>query len=190
MLRLQNLAYSCLNYACKPRLLSISINHKLCNHTGICELSSFNKDTIKKYIEQTTNHIALVNDCVKKYDKSLNFSNHDASKLINFAEYESYVAMNNDINLRYSEPTIKLSFKIHDALNPHHPEYWYKICLMPDIRIIEMVCDWVALGIELGKEDKFGGGRGFYEQKARSKYKFTKHQQRLIVSVLNTLERT
>ncbi len=44
------------------------------------------------------------------------------------------------------------SIKHHQLSNPHHPEYWGKIQDMPEIYLIEMVCDCAARSAEFGTD--------------------------------------
>jgi hypothetical protein len=40
----------------------------------------------------------------------------------------------------------------HTLTNPHHPEYWGGIKLMPSVHMAEMVCDWKARSAEFGTD--------------------------------------
>ena len=44
----------------------------------------------------------------------------------------------------------KIAISHHNRTNPHHPEYWGGIKLMPPLFIAEMVCDWKARANEFG----------------------------------------
>ena len=45
---------------------------------------------------------------------------------------------------------LKIAVSQHNRTNPHHPEYWGGIELMPGLYIAEMVCDWKARSNEFG----------------------------------------
>jgi hypothetical protein len=45
---------------------------------------------------------------------------------------------------------LKIAISQHNRTNPHHPEYWGNIELMPKIYVAEMVCDWKARATEFG----------------------------------------
>lgn len=40
----------------------------------------------------------------------------------------------------------------HNRTNPHHPEYWGGIELMPRLYVAEMCCDWLARSNEFGTD--------------------------------------
>lgn len=42
----------------------------------------------------------------------------------------------------------------HHENNPHHPEYYQSICEMPEVYLIECVCDWKARSEEFGTDMK------------------------------------
>jgi len=45
---------------------------------------------------------------------------------------------------------LALAVNHHNRTNPHHPEYWNGIKLMPLVYVAEMVCDWKARSAEFG----------------------------------------
>lgn len=47
---------------------------------------------------------------------------------------------------------LKLAIANHNRSNPHHPEYWGGISLMPEIYLAEMVCDCYARSVEFGSD--------------------------------------
>lgn len=46
----------------------------------------------------------------------------------------------------------KLAACNHNRTNPHHPEYWGCIDLMPRVYVAEMCCDWLARANEFGTD--------------------------------------
>ena len=86
----------------------------------------------------------------------INIFNHDSSK---FSEYEFWpYAMKffpiNSVNPKSKEveDNFNMAWLHHVHNNPHHPAHWaladdgdIKIFDMPDIYIIEMLCDWMAM---------------------------------------------
>lgn len=60
------------------------------------------------------------------------------------------------------------SVKHHQLVNPHHPEYWGGIHNMPEVYLIEMVCDCAARSAEFGTDIKH-----FFSDVATKKYNFT-----------------
>lgn len=49
---------------------------------------------------------------------------------------------------------LALCVRAHQAANPHHPEYWGSVKLMPSVYVAEMVCDWKARSSEFGSSLK------------------------------------
>ncbi len=45
---------------------------------------------------------------------------------------------------------LELAISQHNRTNPHHPEYWGSIHMMPEIYIAELVCDWKSRAEEFG----------------------------------------
>ena len=58
--------------------------------------------------------------------------------------------------------------KHHASTNPHHPEYWVSIHIMPEEYIAEMVCDCTARSSEFGSDV-----RQWFMLQATEKYGFT-----------------
>lgn len=47
---------------------------------------------------------------------------------------------------------LKLAIDQHHENNPHHPEHYNSICEMPEVYLIECVCDWKARSEEFGTD--------------------------------------
>ncbi len=71
-------------------------------------------------------------------------------------------------HLFYGDPLLTEVVKHHQAINPHHPEYWGGIHNMPRVYVAEMVCDWYARSCEFGT-----GLREWIYNSAMEKYGFT-----------------
>ncbi len=72
---------------------------------------------------------------------------HDNSK---FAGIE-WLYLHEDI--KGAQPDyFKLAAQQHITTNPHHPEFWQSIDVMPRIYVAEMVCDWHARSSEFGTD--------------------------------------
>ncbi len=83
---------------------------------------------------------------------------HDNSKFKGF-EFDS---------LFRNETLLKEAATHHAQTNPHHPEYWGTIHLMPPLYVAEMVCDWAARSSEFGTDL-----RDWIENKATKRYNFS-----------------
>lgn len=84
---------------------------------------------------------------------------HDNSKLIGI-EFE---------HLFRGDPLLDDVVKHHQAINPHHPEYWGSIHSMPRVYVAEMVCDWYARACEFGTSI-----RDWIENEAVERFSFSK----------------
>lgn len=133
------------------------------------------KDSELKYTEYIDRHIKSVWEAYyasvdafkavfpKVYEDKAKFSrliniirSHDRSKY-DPNEFHYYRARFFPVtSIDYDSEKIKKGFDIawlhHAHTNPHHPAYWaladdntLKIFDMPDIYIIEMLCDWMAM---------------------------------------------
>ena len=99
-------------------------------------------------------------DSTQVQDLFTNLENHDKSKT-SYNEFWPYAMRffpTDSIDQDYEELFEKFKNNFHIAWlhhahsNPHHPAYWaladdggLKIYNMPDIYIIEMLCDWMAM---------------------------------------------
>lgn len=72
-------------------------------------------------------------------------------------------------HLFYGDPLLPEVIRHHQAINPHHPEYWGSIHKMPEVYVAEMVCDWLARSQEFGTNI-----REWIDTNALTKFCFTK----------------
>ena len=67
---------------------------------------------------------------------------------------------------------LKLAVQHHNRTNPHHPEYWGDIRLMPRLYIAEMVADWKA------RSEEFGTSlRDWIDEVATKRFHFEKEEK-------------
>ncbi len=67
---------------------------------------------------------------------------------------------------------LRVAISQHNRTNPHHPEYWGRIELMPALYIAEMVCDWK------GRSGEFGTSlQDWIEEGAAVKFGYTKDSE-------------
>ena len=128
-------------------------------------------ETLEK-IELVLNHIQNVqNNCYKLGMKLIkqgevelgriliaNGQIHDNSKFKGI-EFE---------HLFYGDPILSDVIKHHSTTNPHHVEYWGKIQSVPEIFLIELVCDCCARGSEFGTDTRI-----WFRDIATKKYNFS-----------------
>ena len=81
---------------------------------------------------------------------------HDNSK---FNEDELVaLAQINDDKISMRDPCKALSqdskafLKLHYLHNTHHPEHWDDVTQMPEMDVVEMVCDWHARSVQFGTD--------------------------------------
>jgi hypothetical protein len=95
---------------------------------------------------------------------------HDASKFSGI-EFE---------NLSYQEPSkeesaklkLKMAVHHHNLTNPHHPEHWGNISMMPSVFLAEAVCDWKS------RSEEFGTSlRDWIDNEATKRFGFTKEDK-------------
>ena len=155
------------------------------------------KKMVDNFHRRTNEHIKNVQDCIAKLNPGPELQEraktHDASKFgeVEYMPYiwitEFYRCKNNGIDFEYPpgmEEKTRIASKHHVTTNRHHPEYHDDISDMTDIDIIEMVCDWAAMAIELGE----GSARGWADKNVGSRWKFTPEQTDLIYSTINKLD--
>lgn len=133
------------------------------------------KEKLSEYYLYIAEHIANIKSSYLKY-QDLFFSildmdiskeemlsiikNHDMSKYSKeeFEIYQKYF-MPVDKEDKISELEFNEAWLHHIHNNPHHPEHWVlhdyevksiQIIPMPDKYIVEMICDWIAMGIKFG----------------------------------------
>jgi hypothetical protein len=71
-------------------------------------------------------------------------------------------------HLFYGDPILSDVVKHHSSTNPHHPEYWSKIQMMPELYLIEFVADTTARAQEFGTDI-----RKWIKEEATKKYDFS-----------------
>lgn len=86
---------------------------------------------------------------------------HDESK---FSEVEFEPYAHKWFGDGKKTPEYEAAWEHHWQSNPHHPEYWQGKD-MPDIYILEMICDWFSFGI---KNNDLAEIFDFYENKAKN----------------------
>jgi len=92
---------------------------------------------------------------------------HDLSKFSG-VEWDNMTPLTT-IEERNEKVKLKIAIQHHSKTNSHHPEYWNGIKNMPDIAILEMVCDWKA------RSEEFGTSlRDWIEESALKRWEFTK----------------
>lgn len=154
-------------------------------------------DYKSKFIENTNNHIKLVNEYAKKLGAY--YPNHDKDKLSGML-FPGYALIVKDSLTPNEEKTLDTVTYYHIKSNKHHPEYWSKTSLqgftrknptplgiveatlMPTYAIDEMLCDWCAMSEVYNNTpyewfDKVNGIRWY----------FTREQQQYIIGTLDKL---
>jgi len=95
---------------------------------------------------------------------------HDASKFHGI-EWEQ-MAPGEASNEEGAKLKLKLAVQHHNRTNPHHPEYWGTIHLMPRLYLAEMVADWKA------RSEEFGTSlRDWIDEQATKRFGFTKEEK-------------
>lgn len=70
--------------------------------------------------------------------------------------------------LFYGSLILKDVIRHHSSTNMHHPEHWGKIQAMPDVYLIEMICDCKSRSEEFGSDI-----RSWFIKEAAEKYQFS-----------------
>jgi len=128
--------------------------------------------------------------------------NHDRSKLKE-PEYTPYVRRKWFEREGKAEmydqmgDDVKRAIAVHVTTNSHHPECWSEdyagfegddpchVVGMPEEAVIEMVCDWNAMGLEKGNT-----ARSWYEKCRNTRWFFDPWTERLIDKWLKVFEKT
>jgi hypothetical protein len=142
------------------------------------------------YKAERRRHIALVNEFAKKL--GLSFPKHDADKIVEplLSEFAPFSwCYHNSLPVRYKKwiHLREIASNRHKTASAHHPEHWKNIADMTEIAIMEMCCDWSAANMDARQHEEFSSAMDFYKKFALKEYKFTKNQQKLIVSLLKKL---
>jgi len=89
-----------------------------------------------------------------------NIINHDKSKLEpeEFEPYRKNFYPVSDEEKENNKRSFQMAVQHHYEHNPHHWNHWVdsegNVEEMDDIHIIEMICDWMAMGIQYGNTAK------------------------------------
>ena len=81
----------------------------------------------------------------------------------------------------------KRAVKLHKGRNPHHPEYFAKEnkpITMPNVYIVEMVCDWWTFGI---KDNNLAEIFDFYKEK-KEKFNFSQDTAKKVEILLGLIK--
>lgn len=120
---------------------------------GRCE----SMKTINDKIDDIIRHINHVKDnCLLLGERLIDLGKKDMGRLLianGFIHDNSkfYGVEWDYLNNEADDPELlKIAVSQHNRTNPHHPEYWGGIELMPGLYIAEMVCDWKARSNEFG----------------------------------------
>ena len=148
-----------------------------------------------KTLNTITDHITCVQGMMSHILKNLDSRrlNHDHSKLrpdvfrgyMRFEDFPEGLEYGSDA---YKEEMAKVMdgndcFKIHAALEDHHPEHFEHVEDMGFLEIIEMVCDWAGATISYGNKGSFTESG----VKNIERFGFTKAQTWLILQVADFL---
>jgi len=151
------------------------------------------------FLKRTKHHISLVKKNIEHFINNWYYPyglreralKHDRSKFEEpertgyiYRTWESYCILN---NIEFSRPKeiVKEAVDHHLKNNSHHPEFFSCPNDMSDIDIIEMVCDWVAMGEEFGEKSILP----FADRVLDRKYKFHNEKVKKIYSYINLLEK-
>lgn len=95
---------------------------------------------------------------------------HDASKFHGI-EWE-HMVVGQGTPEESAKMKLKLAVQHHNKTNPHHPEYWGNVCLMPRLYLAEMVADWKA------RSEEFGTSlRDWIDDQATKRFTFSKDEK-------------
>lgn len=153
------------------------LNYKLYNLSKTDSISTLENDDLQTFYDRTNLHKKYVNEYANKLGFS--FPKHDKTKFSDICQKDSYAKMQLDID---NKNLTKSAFFLHKRINPHHPEFWFKVKYMPKLKVAEMCCDWQALHTELGGKDKFSSALDYFVNYTQNKYDWTEKQKKLITS--------
>lgn len=149
---------------------------------------------------RTKKHIENVGFCLKKMQEMYpavsaelaeRIVQHDQSKY-GAVEYIPYVYLtwfhkmrNEGVSYSYPSPAIegaiKLATEHHIHNNRHHPEFHGNPNQMTEVDLVEMVCDWGAMTMELGGDTKE------WADKNISRWDFDKEHVKLIYMFIDDI---
>lgn len=144
----------------------------------------------EEHLENLTRHIDLVrNACLLLGKKLIKQGRKDFGRLLIAKGFQHDVSKFYGVEWKYLHagndiPKDQLDFAIeqHVHTNSHHPEYWGGINNMPEIAIIEMVCDWYARAQEFGTSLM-----SWYVDNAIERFEINESVQNVIVKYINLL---
>ncbi len=135
--------------------------------------------TINNKIDDIIRHIDNVKDnCMLLGERLINNGRADIGRLLvanGFIHDNSkfYGVEWDYLNDQTNDPELlRVAISQHNRTNPHHPEYWGKIELMPGLYIAELVCDWKARSGEFGTSLQ-----DWIEEGAATKFGYTKDSE-------------
>jgi adenosyl cobinamide kinase/adenosyl cobinamide phosphate guanylyltransferase len=137
------------------------------------------KNNVKKIWKLVKNKLDLSDLLNKEITKLIN--DHDLSK---FSEKEFIPYQQNfypDPNEKPNKEIFEKAWKHHYENNPHHWEFWIQdghSLLMPIKFIIEMLCDWSAMGL------KFKDLPSEYYEKNKEKIKINEKVKSVLIHYL------
>lgn len=113
--------------------------------------------SVTEKIDDIIRHIDHVKDnCLLLGERLITYGKKDMGRLLianGFIHDNSkfYGVEWDYLNAETEDPELlRIAVAQHNRTNPHHPEYWGGIELMPGLYIAEMVCDWKARSNEFG----------------------------------------
>jgi len=151
------------------------------------------------FTKRTNYHIDLVRNNIQHFINNWYYPyglreralRHDKSKFEEpekigyiYRTWQSHCIFNN-IDFSPPEEIIEKSVNHHLKNNSHHPEFHGCPDDMSDMDMIEMVCDWFAMGQEFGEKSI----RPFADKVLANKYKFNSENLKKIHSYIDLLER-
>lgn len=155
---------------------------------------------IDMYNKRTGEHIDRVGENLKKVAYHTDYEglfdragDHDLSKYgeVERIPYiwltEFYRCKNSDQSFKYPEgmeERVEKASNHHVTTNSHHPEAHKRIEDMPELDIVEMVCDWAAMAQELGE----GSAKGWADKNVGTEWKFTDEQKVLIYEIIDIID--
>ena len=156
-------------------------------------------DNHRQNVEKAWNKIKSNNECMDLITKYLNtdreaaisliddlVKNHDLSKYKEF-EFDAYRKEFYPISPEEKETnksTFDAAWKHHYHNNLHHWNWWYETGKMNEMKfpyVVEMICDWEAMGYKFGNTSK-----QFYEEK-RKEIQLGDMQRRFAEELMNTI---
>lgn len=83
------------------------------------------------------------------------------------------------------EPLVEEAITHHYSVNDHHPEHHADLGRMPDLAVVEMVCDWTAMAQELNRTNS---ARAWAERHVGPTWDFPPPKKALIFEAIDALE--